>query len=385
MRLGKLLGWTLGICGIFVAMLLASCGGSGGGSNGPVVGTTKSVALDGGQVMPAGVATATAGQGFVTVDESSGRIAGSVTLTFGSTATAAQIHAGAAGTDGPLLVDLFQSSPGVWVVPENVSLTPTQVAAFDNGQLYILVQSSAHPNGEIRGQVGRMVFFATLTGAQEVPANASAATGVGMWVFDPVTKVISGTETVTGMTATVSHFHQGPVGVVAPVAIPFTGGPTTWTLPPTTLTDAQVTALLSGGFYANAHSAQFPGGEIRGQVYQPTKCTTLTGQQETPPNNSAATGTGCAGVNPFTKAVASRIETQGIVATLAHIHQGPPGVVSPVIVPMSQTSPGIWVSGANAAFTDAQLNAFITGGTYLNVHSAALPVGEIRGQLVNGQ
>jgi len=90
-------------------------------------------------------------------------------------------------------------------------------------------------------------------------------------------------------------------------------------------------------------------------------------------------------VNPFTKAVASRIETQGIVATLAHIHQGPPGVVSPVIVPMSQTSPGIWVSGANAAFTDAQLNAFITGGTYLNVHSAALPVGEIRGQLVNGQ
>jgi len=190
---------------------------------------------------------------------------------------------------------------------------------------------------------------------------------------------------VTGMTATVSHFHQGAVGVVAPVAVPFTGGPTTWTLPPTTLTDAQVTALLSGGFYANAHSTQFPGGEIRGQVYQPTKCAALTGMQETPPNNSAATGNGCAGVNPFTKAVASRIETQGIVGTLAHIHQGPPGVASPVIVPMSQTSPGIWVSGPNAAFTDAQLNAFITGGTYLNVHSAALPVGEIRGQLVNGQ
>jgi CHRD domain-containing protein len=385
MRLGKLLGWMLGICGIFIAMLLASCGGSGGGSNEVLQGTTKSVVLDGGQVTPAGVATAAAGQGFVTVDESSGRITGSVTVTFGTTGTSAQIHAGAAGTDGPVLVDLVQSSPGVWVVPDNVSLTQTQVAAFENGQLYILVQSSAHPNGEIRGQVGRMVFFATLTGPQEVPANSSAATGVGMWVFDPVTKVISGTETVTGMTATVSHFHQGAVGVVAPVAIPFTGGPTTWTLPATTLTDAQVTALLSGGFYANAHSAQFPGGEIRGQVYQPTKCAALSGTQETPPNSSLATGNGCAGVNPFTKAVASRIETQGITGTLAHIHQGPPGVVSPVIVPMSQTSPGVWVSGPNAAFTDAQLNAFITGGTYLNVHSAALPVGEIRGQLVNGQ
>ena len=385
MRLNLRFGWTLGVGGICIALLLANCGGGpGGSSSGVVAGTTKTVTLNGAQVAPTGLATASSGQGFITVDESSGRVAGVVT-TFATTGTSAHVHDGAVGDTGPVIIELTQSSPGTWSVPEGATLTPPQVASFKNGTFYVDVHTAANANGEIRGQVGRMVFFATLTGTQEVPATGSAATGVGRWVYDPDTKIIFGTETVTGMTATVSHFHAGAVGVVAGVAIPFTGGPTTWTLAPTTLTDAQANALLTAGFYANAHSTTFPGGEIRGQVFQPTKCTTLTALQETPPNDSAATGTSCVGVNPATKAVAGRIETQGIDATLAHIHQGPPGVVSPVIVPMTQVSPGVWTTGANAAFTDAQLLAFITGGTYANVHSVAHPVGEIRGQLINGQ
>jgi len=187
------------------------------------------------------------------------------------------------------------------------------------------------------------------------------------------------------MSATVSHFHIAAVGTAAGVAIPFAGGPDKWTLAPTVLTPDQVTQLLAGNFYANAHSVAFPGGEIRGQVNLPMRCTTLTGAQETPPNNSPATGTGCAFVNPVTKGVAGRVETQGITATLAHIHQGPPGVASPVIVPFTQTSPGVWTSAPNATLTDAQLVGFLSGLTYENVHSQALPVGEIRGQLVNTQ
>jgi hypothetical protein len=369
-----------------VSIVLAACGGPGGGGSGSVSisATTKTVTLNGAQENPS-VTTAATGSGFISVDEATGAVTGTVT-TFGVVnATVAHIHEAAVGVNAAPIVELTQSQPGTWVVPEGATLTPAQVASFKAGNLYVNVHTSANPNGEIRGQVGRMVFFATLTGSQEVPDTGSPASGTGRWVFDPATRIITGTETVAGMDATVSHFHIAAAGTTAGVAIGFTGGPSTWTLAPTTLTDAQVTSLLAGNFYANAHSLRNPGGEIRGQVYLPAKCATLSGAQEVPPNTSTAAGTGCLTVNPFTKATAGRIETQGIEGTLAHAHQGPVGSVSPVAIPMTQTSPGVWTTAANAVMTDAQLVAFITGNMYLNVHSAALPVGEIRGQLINGQ
>jgi hypothetical protein len=366
-------------------LVVASCGGSGGGGGGlSSSATTKSVTLDGAQENPS-VTTAATGNGFIAVDEQSGAVSGSITTFGAGTATAARLQDGAVGANGASIVDLVASPPGGWSVPDGTMLTAAQVADFKAGLLYVNVVTPANPTGEIRGQVGRMVFFATLTGTQEVPPTGSSATGTGRWVFDPDTKTISGVETVTGMNATVSHFHAGAPGSVAPVAIGFTGGPTTWTLAPTVMTDAQVTALLSGNMYANAHSVAFPGGEIRGIVYLPAKCATLSGNQEVPPNSSLATATGCLMINPFTKGVAARVETQGISGTLAHAHQGAPGVVGPVIVPFTQTSDGVWTSAPGATASDDFLVAFIAGNTYENVHSAALPVGEIRGQLVNGQ
>lgn len=369
-----------------MAAVLASCdsGPGGGGGGFPAGATPKNVSLNGAQENPS-VTTAAAGNGFIAVDESTGAVTGTVT-TFGIVnATAAHIHEGAVGVNAPIIVELVQSSPGTWSVPDGIALTASQVASFKSGNLYVNVHTSANPNGEIRGQVGRMVFFATLTGTQEVPASGSAASGTGRWVFDPATKTISGTEVVSGMDATVSHFHIAAAGSTAGVAIGFTGGPSTWNLAPTVLTDAQVTSLLAGNFYANAHSARNPGGEIRGQVYLPTRCTTLSGAQEVPANASQATATGCLGVNPTTKGVAGRIETQGIAGTLAHAHNGAPGVVGPVVIPMTQSPPGVWTTAANAAVSDDLLVAFMTNNLYLNVHSAAFPVGEIRGQLVTGQ
>lgn len=366
------------------ALLAAGCGGGSDNNNTfPASATTKNISLTGAQENPP-VTTAAVGNGFISVDTSSGAISGTLT-TFGITATAANIHEGAVGASAPAIMELAQSQPGTWVVPDGAALTPAQVQSFKSGNLYVDVQSAGNPKGEIRAQVGRMVFWATLTGNQETPPTGSSAGGTGRWIFDPDTKTITGEENVTGMSATVSHFHIAAVGTAAGVAIPFAGGPDKWTLAPTTLTDAQVAALLAGNFYANAHSTAFPGGEIRGQVNLPARCTTLSGTQETPPNGSTATGTACVFVNPATKGVAGRIETVGITGTVAHIHQGPPGVVSPVIVPMSQTSPGVWTTGANAALTDAQLVGWLGGQTYVNVHSQALPVGEIRGQLLTGQ
>ncbi len=363
------------------AVVLGACGGGGTASSANTI--FKTVTLSGAQENPA-VTTAATGTGFIIVDADTGAVTGRVT-TFGITGNVAHIHQGAVGGNFPVIVPFTQSSPGVWTAPEGSTMTADQVQAFRNGQLYFNVHTTANPGGEIRGQIGRQVYYATLTGAQEVPPNASTATGTATFIFDPETRTMSGTVNTAGVVGTASHIHIGAIGVAAGVAIPFTGGPSTWTMPSTVLTEAQVASLVAGNFYANVHSAAIPGGEIRGQLYLPAKVAVLSGQQEAPPNSSTATGNGTLVINPFTKGVAGRIETSGVPGAAAHAHTGVIGIAGPVVVPMTSASAGVWATAPGATVTDAFLASFMKGETYLNVHSAAFPGGEIRGQLVSGQ
>ena len=107
-----------------------------------------------------------------------------------------------------------------------------------------------------------------MNAAQEVPTNASTATGVGSLVIDPATRAASGAITLTGMTATMAHIHLGAPGANGGVIIGLTGaGGGVWNVPANaTLTAEQFKAFKQGNLYFNAHSAAFPGGEIRGQI-----------------------------------------------------------------------------------------------------------------------
>jgi hypothetical protein len=187
--------------------------------------------------------------------------------------------------------------------------------------------------------------------------------------------------TTTGLTGNVAHLHAGAVGVAAPVAIPLTGGPANWTLPETTLTDAEVQTLISGNFYANVHTTANPGGEIRGQVFVPVRVAAMAGANEVPPVTSTASGTCWFSVNPFTKGVAGRIETTLTNATAAHAHRGATNVAGPVVIPVTSTSPGVWVTAPGSTISDDLLASFMKGELYCNVHTTANPGGEIRGQL----
>ena len=123
-----------------------------------------------------------------------------------------------------------------------------------------------------------VLFEAHLTAGQENPPTASTATGFGTASLDLATDWFIFNDTFSGLTggSTASHIHSpGAVGTNGPVLIPFgiangfVAGSTSGSVSFSgTLTPMQAQQLLGGLFYANVHTANFPGGEIRGQLLQ---------------------------------------------------------------------------------------------------------------------
>ena len=105
----------------------------------------------------------------------------------------------------------------------------------------------------------------------------------------------------------------------------------------------------------------------------------LAGDQEVPPVKSAGAGTGTFVVGAD-KSVSGSVTTTGFAGTAAHIHEGATGKSGPVLIPLTKDGDK-YTAPAGAKLTDAQLASFKAGTLYVNVHSAANPDGEIRGQL----
>jgi len=109
---------------------------------------------------------------------------------------------------------------------------------------------------------------------------------------------------------------------------------------------------------------------------------TLDGKAEVPPNTSAATGTADVDYDPASKKLSWKVTYSGLSgpATAAHFHgpaeAGKNGGVA-VAIPNAASSP---VEGS-ATLTDAQAADLTAGKYYVNVHTAANPGGEIRGQV----
>jgi len=106
----------------------------------------------------------------------------------------------------------------------------------------------------------------------------------------------------------------------------------------------------------------------------------LSGAQEVPPVTTAATGSGTITVL-MDRSVSGSVTTTGVAGTAAHIHMAAPGQNGAVIVPLNKTGENTWSVPASIRFNDTQYEAYRLGNLYVNVHSAANPGGEIRGQV----
>ena len=108
----------------------------------------------------------------------------------------------------------------------------------------------------------------------------------------------------------------------------------------------------------------------------------LSGKNESPPNDSPATGTAAASYDTATRTLTWHVEFSGLSgpAIGAHIH-GPAasganaGIMQPFPNPVSPID-------GSAALTEAQEKSLVDGTLYVNIHTEAHPGGELRGQLV---
>lgn len=218
--------------------------------------------------------------------------------------TAAHIHTGRAGVDGPVAVLFFQPATNAATLPPTlnavagcVEVDPAMAKAIAASprDYYVNIHTADFGGGAIRGQLDRSgdldldldlphQLAARLSGANEVPPADPDGRGLAL-VRTGAQRVCFAVGWVRISAPIFAHIHVGVAGVNGPVVVLFFdvpelvpgGAPATL---PDTITAAagcigdQDSALLSdirrhpAAYYVNVHTAEFPPGAIRGQLHR---------------------------------------------------------------------------------------------------------------------
>jgi hypothetical protein len=337
----------------------------------------------------------------------------------GSTGSGSHLHAGFAGQNGGVAISLTptlsgDNRSGTFLVEDNTftNVPSDVVETLTNRGHYLNIHSQDNPAGEIRGQVvpeANIYFYAPLSGMNEIPQNASQATGALLVEWYAETSSINATGSFGGLgsdyaTDIGSHLHAGLAGQNGGVELTLTpdldgdsrGGIYLPADNEFTLTMDQVGLLVNRSLYTNIHTSDFGGGEIRGQVIplaQHYFTTSLTGLSEVDPVMTGAQG-GLAfefrnGILTATGSF-SGLESNNIGSAGSHIHTGAAGVGGGVAHPLSpelddetDARAGTYSAGDNTfTLSSEEIGLLVTAGLYVNVHSLDNPAGEVRGQIL---
>jgi hypothetical protein len=196
----------------------------------------------------------------------------------------AHIHAGAAGTSGPIVVP-FRTAPDASGTASGCVTAARVVVAqlLSNGEnFYVNVHTTDYPGGAVRGQLGGALsslgttMTTQLTGAQECSATACNAgdqdgTGTAVIRFRPDDGQVCFRLTAQNvkLPSVGAHIHQAARGVSGAIVVPFqppdASGKSTGC---TAAAPALINQILGNpsGFYANVHTTEYPGGAVRGQL-----------------------------------------------------------------------------------------------------------------------
>lgn len=109
----------------------------------------------------------------------------------------------------------------------------------------------------------------------------------------------------------------------------------------------------------------------------------LSPMPTTPQTKNTITGSGEVGASLAgnTLTLSGNFAGMNSIATMAHLHLGPPAQPGPVIATLSATEATGGELSAAIELSDEQLAALRANSLYIQVHSATNPAGELRGWL----
>lgn len=200
--------------------------------------------------------------------------------------TGAHFHSGAPGVAGPVEIDLMPAVTGNRITGKlfGAGLTPVLMNKFLKGDIYANIHTTLHPDGEVRGQIYRLVrqgYTISLNGAQETPPVTTTARGSGIVSIDREGDNAHFMIVVNGLLPTAAHFHKqiagqsgGVIFDLAPYAMNDLGAFGYWRSSNSTtpFNPGIANAFDKDSIYANAHTVAYPNGEIRGQVIKRGEC-----------------------------------------------------------------------------------------------------------------
>jgi uncharacterized membrane protein len=234
------------------------------------------------------------------------------------------------------------------------------------------------------------VFGVALAGENESPAGDPVATG------SATIRARAGQARICyqlsardlSRRAVAAHIHRGAARVAGPVVIPLrTPNAAGSSRGCAKAKRALVKAILArpGRYYVNVHTADFPGGAIRGQLAGAlTVVGTILRLQLRGTSEPNASGTAVLRIRKNAGLICYRLRVANVTlpTVAAHIHRGAAGTNGPVVVPFE--APGADGTSSGCATASGSVIDDILAnlaGFYVNVHTREHPGGAIRAQL----
>ncbi len=215
--------------------------------------------------------------------------------------------------------------------------------------------------------------------------------GGGVMTPEPEIRTAAAQETPTTNTATTTTTPVTSTVTVTTTATTTTTTPTTTTTATTTTATASPTATATRTNTPVPTATTVPPTSVPSQPATAPINLTLSGAQEVPPVNSPGTGNfrATAGAASLAYTLTAGGTTSPI--TMAHIHQGGPGVNGPIVADLMVPVPtGVASVNSSGVITEASLKgplagnmagfmaALRAGQLYVNVHTIQYPAGELR-------
>ncbi len=242
---------------------------------------------------------------------------------------------------------------------------------------------------------GVATYAASLAAGGEVP-RPKAPAGAGGLFSAIVTTNTSGSTIAwsldfSGLSgrAGAAHIHLGAPGKAGDVALALCGPCSSGTRGEAKLEAKVADALASGNAYVNVHTEANAGGEIRGQIAVAHGLAAgLSSAGEVPAAQNVpadAKGAFKAVVLdlPDRAVLAWTLTQSGLSGTAeaAHVHIGKAGTSGPVAIGLCK--PCQATQSGRRTIKPSLAAALASGAGYVNVHTAANPGGEVRGQVVH--